>query len=217
MKSAVLRLILSGLILCAWAGAAHAIVTNPATFSPNPADLNDLDHNCYYSWQVNWTVPTGQTIVGATLSISNINNWNRESNILYVHLLNSAPTLATRLSSTVTQGTDGEGGGDAFLNQGILLTTYTDTNGLPGPAENWSYAFTASQVQTLISDLADGTFGLGFDPDCHFYNDGITLSIQTETIHTNPPVPEPATMALVALGLGSAAMLRRRKALRTKV
>jgi len=215
MKPAIVRIILGALILCAWAGAARATATNPATFSPNPADLNDLDHNYYYSWQVNWTVPTNQQITGATLSISNINNWERDSNILYVHLLDTAPTLATRLSSTVTEGYDNEGGGDAFANQGILLTTYTDTNGSPGPAENWSYNFTASQIQTLITDLADGTFGIGFDPDCHYDNCGITLSIQTGP--TDPSVPEPATLALVALGLGTVGMLRRRKIRRTQV
>ena len=52
----------------------------------------------------------------------------------------------------------------------------------------------------LNAYAADGRIGLGLDPDCHFYNDGITLRLVT---------PEPTSLAL--LGLGGLAMMHRRR------
>jgi hypothetical protein len=43
----------------------------------------------------------------------------------------------------------------------------------------------------------NGIFGFGFDPDCHYNNDGVTL-----TIETSVPVPEPTVGLLVTVGLG---------------
>ena len=43
-------------------------------------------------------------------------------------------------------------------------------------------------LASYFSWLSDGNFGFGIDPDCHYYNDGITFNITT-----THEAPEPAT------------------------
>ena len=50
---------------------------------------------------------------------------------------------------------------------------------------------------------ADGKLGFGFDPDCHYFNDGVNLEVTTQA------VPEPASFAV--LGLGGLLLIKRRK------
>lgn len=95
------------------------------------------------------------------------------------------------------------------------LWSWTDTvDGLhaqtPGSTvrtgHNLVYNFDANQLTTLLGYFSSknslattrnnyATFGLGFDPDCHYFNDGITFTLQTA------PVPEPGTMALFGIGI----------------
>ena len=43
-----------------------------------------------YTWRINNVNLRGQTITGARLTISNIRNWDRSRNILFIHLLDNA-------------------------------------------------------------------------------------------------------------------------------
>jgi hypothetical protein len=182
------RLTLAVGLVAVAAAIPSAVQAGTYTFQPNPANLGDLEHGLFYTWGIAWSVPTGEQITAATLSIHNLNDWQVESgDILYIHLLDQ--TLPG-----VHSWYDGEGGGDAFAGQGVLLTTYTDDDGPPNPPEDWSYSFTPTQVTSLTSYAANGQFGLGFDADCHYYNDGVTLSVETAGI------PEPASLLLLALG-----------------
>ena len=174
------------------------------TFTPSDADMFDLDHFKYYSWGINWKTKPGEQITGAEIFIDNINNWQKEDNDkLYVNLLDYAKLGLKTFD-------DNQGGGNNFDNwsgKHILLDTYTDKYDLPGPSEDYSYWFDANEIKKLDNYSAnDGRFGLGFDPDCHYFNDGVKLKIYTSV------VPEPATVVMMMTGLvGSALRLRRKQ------
>ena len=177
--------------------SSNAMAT-PYRFEPSDSDLGDLDHYKYYTWGINtpWNLEENadgshERAKSATLSFDNIRNWDNNANDLYVHLLPGAP-------AGVTSRYDGQGGGDAFAGQGVLLAHYED---LPNTPQDITYTFSASDVSALNAYMQDGNFGLGFDPDCHYYNDGVMLTLEY--------VPEPATMGL--LGLGGLGLLRRKR------
>ena len=74
--------------------------------------------------------------------------------------------------------------------------------------QTYTYTFTAAQLQTFSSYfLNDGVFAFGLDPDCHFWNNGITFSFTT----TPTGVPEPTTMILLGSGLAGMYLKKRRR------
>ena len=155
------------------------------TFQPSQNDLYDLDHGKYYQWGINWQVMAGETIVGASLTFDNIRNYNSDPNDLWVHLLDS-------VSAGTHVGTDNKDGVDQFAGQGILLHHWED---FPSISQDITYDFSAQEIVTFMDYLSDGNFGFGLDPDCHYYNDGISFTVETSA------VPIPSEIFLLGSGL----------------
>ena len=194
----------------------------PAT-APNDgnggAKQFDLDHHRAYAWRVDNVNLRGETITGATLTFSNIRNWDSNPNMLFVHLLDSAKSAgvssfqdATGTPVPWSQIADNFAGSLYAANPlvaGGTANTLLTSRSFTTSATTYVYNFSQSQIQTLSTYLSNGNnFALGFDPDCHFWNNGITLQINT----TPPtPNPEPTTIALLGTGVVGYFLKRRRK------
>jgi PEP-CTERM motif len=73
-------------------------------------------------------------------------------------------------------------------------------------AQNYVYTFNAAQLTALAAYISAGqNIAFGFDPDCHFWNNGIVFQYETES------VPEPMSMILLGSGLAGLYVRRRRK------
>jgi hypothetical protein len=199
-----------GLLGLAAASASADIITTE--FVPDSPSINNLNHDYAYSWGINSSSIAGHEILAATLTIDNIRDWIVEpDDVLYIRLLDTAPLGVQQAGVDGQAGTDGNGTGDYFEGQGISLVTFT--NLLPytqeelnsGASVDLSYDFTAEQLLVLQSYASSGgRFAIGFDPDCHYYNDGVKLTVTSS-------VPEPGTLALVGLGILGLAVVARRK------
>jgi hypothetical protein len=162
----------------------------------NRHDLFDLDHYKAVTWGIDGTGIDleDEVIVGASLSFDNIRNWDDNPNDLYIRLLDD-------LDLGVDIYKDGQASGDYFASWGgIELKHY---HNLSSTAQDLTYEFEADELTALIDYLSDGFFGLTFDADCHFWNDGVSLEIETEmaVIPPNIVVPEPSTILLLGFGL----------------
>lgn len=208
MKKAVISCLCS-LVLAAQASASVY------TFAPTPGNLGDLDHNLFFTWGLNWAVPSGEKIVSASLTFTKIWDWRVEPDTLFIHLLDTAPL-------GVNSWTDNEGGGDFFASStfnslGIAHTKVGEWSdpfgGDPSKAQNVTFAFNTAQLMALQGYITNATpsgwamFGFGFDPDCHYYNNGLAFTVTTTRISA----PETGSTALLLLcAAGSLGCLRRK-------
>ena len=178
----------------------------------DPDDLFDLDHYKAVSWGIN---KTGidlerEFITSAVLRFDDIRNWDGNTNDLYVRLVENTPT--TPLNSGVASFYDGQVSGDYFANwEGIDLVHYHDLGTI---GQDLEYVFRADELAHLGNYLSDDFFGLTFDADCHFWNNGVSLEIETARISPIVPdtVPEPATLVLVGGGVLGLIAIRRKRA-----
>ena len=165
------------------------------TFTPPDHDMHDLAHGYYYTWGLDWEVPQGETIVGASLFFDDIRDWTtNDPNVLYVHLFDAATV-------GITSDSD-ENNTDDFSGQDLKLFQW---NNLSATAQDLTYVFSPTDLVTLTTYLGDGNFGFGFDPDCHFYNNGITFTVETAA------VPIPGTLWLLGSGLLGILGIRRKQ------
>jgi hypothetical protein len=193
----------------------------------------DLDHHRAYTWQIN-NIPSlaGKTIISATLTFKNIANWDTNANRLFVHLLNSANAGFNgnnQISSVVDEtgvpvpaasiddyfigaNTLGPGGSNNtyLFDRGFNMVGQGASANFAGPgtyvAQDFVYTFSVTQLAALMAYINSGqNIAFGFDPDCHFWNNGIVFSYETAN------VPEPMSMILLGSGLAGLYWRRRRQ------
>jgi hypothetical protein len=212
----VLPLLLLGLM-------ASSSLANSYTYTPNPADLGDLDHHSAYTWRIdNIKSLTGGPICAASLTFNNIANWDSSPNMLFIHLFDTAKNAGVK-SYFDAQGFPvpddqiidnfapamlasnpliANGTGNTFLTNVSFTTTPT----------TFTYNFTAAQLLVLQQYITNGkNIAFGFDPDCHFWNTGITFTIKTGILPVPVPVPDTgSTMIFLALALLALAWTQRK-------
>lgn len=182
---------LSSLLISTAQGYIH-------TFRPDP-DISFFLPWRYYTWGIEWQVPEGEVITGATLSFHNIRHWNNRPNDLWVHLLDTA-------DAGVEAGWDLPWWtGNHFADSdGIPLHHYQDLTRTPRDLE---YFFDENELTVLSGYLIDNSFGLGFDPDSLYCNDEITLLVETDVF----PIPIPPAAFLFPAGLAVLVAVKRKR------
>lgn len=210
--------------------------TNGATDNTNETDYNggnkqfDLDHHNAYVWKLSGlAVPPGHTILSAKLTFKNIANWDTRANILYVHLLNSGSgstacgnNISSSLCAKVVDNSGDTLNGDYFAGTGLALGPDFGVNNIKlfersfnmvgqngyNNAVDFVHDFTPAQLASLASFIANGgNLAFGFDPDCHYWNNGITFEFVTGPAS----IPEPMSMLLLGSGLAGLYVRRRRQ------
>jgi len=154
----------------------------------------DLIHDYYYI--IGLRDIRGENVDALNIVFRGIYNWIPEDNWLSIYLFDNTPVQGLSMigDGSITSNPDWEGSYNA-----TCLGT-------------WSYLAEAKDVvfsttdENLLSYMQNGNrFGIGIDPDCHFYGTSIDIEVATS------PVPEPTTLLLLGSGLLGLAGFRRKQ------
>lgn len=182
------------------------------------ANQFNLDHHEAYTWRIDGVNLAGKSITSATLTFRNISNWDRNPNMLFVHLLDTAKRAGVNsfqdapLNQVPVTDINDDFAGARYANNPLVAAgtanTFLTQHSFSMTPTNFVYTFTQEQLAVLSTYfLNGGDLAFGFDPDCHFWNDGIVFTFTTAP----NPVPEPTTIALLGTGLAGLYYGRRRK------
>lgn len=190
-------------------------------------DLGDIEHSQAAMWRINLEddfAEAGITVDDVTavhLEIDNITNYSSYdwNNILYLSLLDMKPTSTTEdfellffdnevgnidyFRDTKEYVVDINGDVYQGYQSRSTIGSWTDYNGRY-IKDDLSFDIDLETFKDYYNTESTGRIGIGFDGDCHFYNDGVKLVVQTS-------VPEPAMISLLGFGLLGIFFSRKRK------
>jgi hypothetical protein len=192
------------------------VASASAAFTPPGRYLQDLDHSKYYVWNIDLGLINPQEITGASVTFNSIYDWGggNENDVLYVHLLDWQSSLKRRetylTKPWIIKGIDTKNTLDQFGTANLIakLEVSEDIGIGRASARTFSVDFSNTLLDTLKTYGADGKIALGFDPDCHFYDNGVEF-----TVTTTPVVPVPGAILLGGIGTCLVGWLRTRKTL----
>jgi hypothetical protein len=178
----------------------------------------DLDHHRAYAWRIGGVDLTGKSITSATLTFKNIRNWDSNRNMLFIHLLDTAKAAGVSsfqdapANQVPVIDINDDFAGTRYLNNPLVASgtanTFLTQQEFSTTGRDFVYTFTADQLKVLSAYFLNGSdIAFGFDPDCHFWNDGVAFCFTT----TPNTVPEPTTMLLLGSGLAGLYYRRRRQ------
>ena len=199
-----------GVLLTPRVGAAATL-----TFQPSSLDMFDLDHHFAYTWRIDGIDLEGEQIGAASIAFDDIRNWDQSHNQLFIYLLDTAKWGGLRSYHDDVTNAAPAPIADVFANppgsSNWLVAAGTAQTKLDEPTfglapVDWTYWFSPSELDALGDYIASGgNLALGFDPDCHYFNNGVRFTLVTR------PVPEPAITMLFGVALSGLATLIRRQ------
>lgn len=196
------------------------------SFQPSSVDLGDLDHHYAYTWGISNTTLRNEllnnyVITSATIRIENIWDWRVESDKLFIDLLDNTQSGVRTIADNTNDNVISDyfnTANPSYFTAKTALTTWSDPVGGQNTGFDFQYTFSAATIGVLTQYITNTTannrvmFGLGFDPDCHYFNDGIKLKIITAYCPPPPPSAPDAgsTLLMVASSMVAAVFARRR-------
>lgn len=152
--------------------------------------------NCSASWTFNYSIPSGQNIDGATLTLGIWDIDSAASGLQVASYTLSGGDDLTALLNTVSEGLNG-GSGALNSEYDVLAITIPST----------SFGVLSGGVATISLALQGPGLGvLGTTP-----SNGAGLVFSTLSLDTTAAAPEPSFLTLIPMALGAFAFFRRRR------
>jgi hypothetical protein len=162
VKSLTLLVVAIAFLALPVAARADVFTFNAPATAPDAGDGGpnqvDLDHHLAYSWRIGGvTLPAGDTIVSATLTITSIRNWDTNPNTLFIHLLNNSSTFSSAGGAANSATVGWHNTTQGVTNNSITSFVDVDPNQAPVGtiADNFAGGLYASNP-LLAANGADG-------------------------------------------------------------